>query len=367
MYDILSILLLLASGAVIIIVVTIYINPTSKLYPFPPVSHDVATQSAVITPTPPPILPTDTAIPTQKPSPSATPSPTISASLTTTQTVTPTSVIFAVIGDYGLAGKAEADVADLVNSWNPDFILTTGDNNYLEGSSKNIDANIGQYYADYIFPYFGYYRTSATENRFFPSLGNHDWRTKNAQPYIDYFTLPGRERYYSFSFGPASFFALDSDINEPDGTSASSLQAQWLQLSLAASESVWNIVYFHHAPYSSGMHGSTEWMQWPFERWGASAVIGGHDHLYERLSIGGIPFFVNGSGGKSLYYFREPLLDSAVRYSSDYGAMLVEASQTSLLFRFINRSGQTIDEYTITRASPTPLPEPTPTEVQLTP
>jgi len=35
------------------------------------------------------------------------------------------SVRFAVIGDYGLAGKEAADVANLVKSWNPDFIITT--------------------------------------------------------------------------------------------------------------------------------------------------------------------------------------------------------------------------------------------------
>ena len=32
---------------------------------------------------------------------------------------------FAVIGDYGSAGQAEADVSSLVKSWNPDFVITT--------------------------------------------------------------------------------------------------------------------------------------------------------------------------------------------------------------------------------------------------
>src|SRR5262245_17274080 len=58
---------------------------------------------------------------------------------------------FAVIGDYGSAGPVEADVAALVKSWNPDFIVTVGDNNYTSGSAATIDANIGQYYHDYIY------------------------------------------------------------------------------------------------------------------------------------------------------------------------------------------------------------------------
>ena len=45
------------------------------------------------------------------------------------------STVFAVIGDFGLAGEAEERVANLVKSWDPDFIITTGDNNYQSGVS----------------------------------------------------------------------------------------------------------------------------------------------------------------------------------------------------------------------------------------
>jgi len=56
-------------------------------------------------------------------------------------------VTFAAFGDYGSAGTNELAVANLVDSWNPDFIITTGDNSY---GSTAIDDNIGQYYSDYI-------------------------------------------------------------------------------------------------------------------------------------------------------------------------------------------------------------------------
>ena len=52
---------------------------------------------------------------------------------------------------------------------------------------------------------------------------------------------------------------------------------------LAASTAPWKIVYMHHPPYSSSQHGSTPGMQWPFENWGASLVLTGHDHTYERI------------------------------------------------------------------------------------
>ncbi len=39
------------------------------------------------------------------------------------------NVRLAMVGDYEIAGQPEADVANLVKSWNPDYVLTTGDNN----------------------------------------------------------------------------------------------------------------------------------------------------------------------------------------------------------------------------------------------
>ena len=118
------------------------------------------------------------------------------------------------------------------------------------------------------------------------------------------------------------------------------------------------IVSLHHAPYSSGDHGSNRDTQWcganrhlghvhlggkdvihytspachlsaekmrslvpptlptllwhsspcrPYEAWGADAVLAGHDHDYERLSNpagvagrDGFPYIVNGLGNRRL-------------------------------------------------------------------
>jgi tartrate-resistant acid phosphatase type 5 len=291
-----------------------------------------------------PTLPKSTDTPTPVP---ATPSPTQTPTPEPTPTPTPTPVLrFGVIGDYGDGGQGEADVAALVHSWAPDLIITVGDNNYPLGEAGTIDAHIGQYYQDFIFPYTGAYGPGAAENRFFPSLGNHDWYTAGAQPYFDYFSLPGNERYYDFMIEPVHFFALDSDENEPDGFRSNSVQAAWLQQELAGSTSPWNIVYFHHAPYTSGAyHGSTTWLRWPFAAWGAQAVLSGHEHSYERLLVDGIPYFVNGVGGGGRYDFLDILPESQFRYNADYGAMLVTATNMHLLFEFFNRTGQLIDQY----------------------
>jgi len=265
---------------------------------------------------------------------------------TSAQTVSnPDPIRFAVIGDYGKASQPEEDVSLLVKSWDPQFIVTLGDNNYSTGSAAEIDPNIGQYYHDYIYPYQGSYGAGAATNKFFPVLGNHDWETPNAQPYLDYFSLPGNERYYDFIQGPIHFFALDSDPREPDGTSASSTQALWLKNGLAASTSPWQIVLLHHAPYSSASHGSNVYMQWDYKGWGADAVLAGHDHTYERIVVDDLPYFVNGLGGYSIYPFYTPLAGSEVRYNNNYGAMLVTATETQINFQFWSRTPTKRDEY----------------------
>lgn len=300
-------------------------------------------------PTPRPTM-TETALPTVTASPTPAP-PTDTPE--STPTASPGPVIFAVIGDYGQAGTPEAEIAALVDSWQPQFVITTGDNNYPAGAFETIDENIGQYYADYISPYSGVYTSTKTidGNRFFPSLGNHDYRTQNAQAYLDYFALPGNERYYDVLWWPVHLFALNNNWEEPDGVRADSVQAQWLQEALANSTAPWKIVYMHVPPYSSGRHGSNPVSRWPYAEWGASAVLAGHDHTYERLEVDGLPYFVNGAGGyPALYSFNEVEPTSQLRFNEEYGAMRVEATETTIIFEFITSSGEMIDRFTVSAA-----------------
>jgi hypothetical protein len=249
----------------------------------------------------------------------------------------PDGIRFAVIGDYGEHGDSLASVVASIRSWRPDFIITVGDNNYVEGEAETLESNVGFYFGDYI-----------ETGRFFPSLGNHDWRSDINDAYLAYFDLPGNERYYTFTQGLVQFFVLDSDSHEPDGVASDSVQAQWLQGELAASTTPFQIVYFHHPPFSSGNHGSTLYMQWPFAEWGADAVIAGHDHSYERL-IGsdGLPYIVNGIGGKSIRGFPNEVSGSQVRFNCAYGAMLVDANATTMQFYFVTTDNLLVDEFDI--------------------
>ncbi len=266
---------------------------------------------------------------------------------------------FGIIGDFGLAGQPEADVASLIRSWNPSYVITTGDNNYPDGLATTIVQNIGQYYCAYIYnpdapPSQRCNTAGVYENKFFPVLGNHDWGITSctgimcSQPYRDYFMLPNNERYYDIRLGPVHFYFLDSDPHEPDGIISTSRQAQWLKNELQQSDEPWKIVVLHHAPYSSSTtHGSTVQLQWPYQQWGADIVLAGHDHTYERLLINGFPYIVNGLGGRSIYYGFNPIAGSQVRYNADFGALRLDATSNELLFRFYTRRNILIDSYTL--------------------
>lgn len=305
--------------------------------------------------------------------------PTATPTAVTTATSTPAaqSIHFGVVGDFGADTAAEGDVAAMLAGHNLDFMVTVGDNRY---GAITFDRAVGRYYCNYLTNVTsGTYCAGGNSavNAFFPALGNHDYDDGGGlAEYLNYFTLPGagiatsgtsgNERYYDMIKGPVHFFFLDSDAAIYDATDRAAQQA-WLQSRLAASTTRWQLVIFHHAAYSSSSHGSSTTMQWPYASWGADAVLTGHDHTYERIFQNGIPYFVNGLGGASIYPFASVVAGSQVRYNSDYGAMVVDADNSAMTFRFLNRANGEVDSYTITAAATaTPTPATTAT-LTLTP
>ncbi len=263
---------------------------------------------------------------------------------------------FAVLGDFGTNNEDERDVADMINSWDVDFIISTGDNYYRAALGKGgnglnqLDNSVGKYYCPFQFetgvPDSGVVncppeQQSSEGNRFFPTIGNHD-RTDMSNgitDYLNYFTLPGsgfdnssgNERYYDFVQGPVHFFAIDSDTARRDDADMAA-QKTWLEDGLARSTTPWQVVYFHQSAYSSSDHGSDPLLQWPFAEWGADMVFQGHDHVYERILVDGIVYFVTGNGGRYLYEFDTVIGGSMVRHNGGFGAMLVTATDTAVSF-----------------------------------
>lgn len=262
------------------------------------------------------------------------------------------TVIFAEIGDFGWFGKPEMSVSRLVKSWNPDFIISAGDNNYSDGEFNTLEYNISYFYGDYIYNYDApsEYRCNGLAfrdriNRFFPTPGNHDSYNKNyLMPYYNYFTLPGNEKYYRFDWGPASFFSINTVEKNLDE------QKSWLENELRGSEKPFKIVFLHHPPYSSGSHGDQPFIQWDFDN--ADVVFAAHDHIYQRIikknSTSDPVYIVNGLGGKALGNCVNPHDPSEFLeycFGSDYGAVkgTITAERLELAFYSISSPDIPID------------------------
>lgn len=264
-------------------------------------------------------------------------------------------VRFGVIGDWGADTAAVTRVTDLIDSWSPSFVVTTGDNRYGRAS---YDAVVGKRFCRFLKDVRSGPSCTGGQSRwlrFFPSIGNHEYSDGGGiREYLDYFSLPGNERYYDVVRGPVHLFVLNSDRHEPDGVGVDSRQARWLRDRMRSSTAPFQVVVFHHAAYSSSSHGPSTWMRWPFAEWGADLVLSGHDHVYERIVRDGLTYVVNGAGGYSTYG-RGPRDPGSVTFSNaGAGAMLVDATADRLDVRFVAVDGRFSDRFTIRRAETQP-------------
>ncbi|HEY9844784.1 MAG TPA: metallophosphoesterase, partial [Candidatus Caenarcaniphilales bacterium] len=127
-------------------------------------------------------------------------------------------------------------------------------------------------------------------------LGNHDIRTANGNPQINYPGFNMQGRYYTFRRGLVQFFALDTNVNADWKT-----QLTWLEQELKRSEVPWKIVFGHHPLYSSGHYGVSHELVRNltplFQKYQVQLYLNGHDHDYERTRpINGTTYLTCGAG-----------------------------------------------------------------------
>ncbi len=278
--------------------------------------------------------------------------------------------VVAVIGDFGdtVPIGEEPDtlqVADMIKSWQPEFILTVGDNDYSDGMYANevgaarftgLELGVGQYFHEYIGSYKGTSGNGSDTNRFFPIPGDHDYGddcdNPRLGPYLDYFTLPvGQvdETYYEYRSGPVHIFAIDSiqDCHQDSGAKMNAQKA-WLQNAAQISDAKFKVVLVHNPPYSSGArHGSFEPVQWGYAAWGIDVVISGDDHVYERIERDGVRYLVNGLGGVDIHpKFVSPLVDGSIaRYNKKYGAVRFDVYESKLVVSFVSIDDVVRDQF----------------------
>jgi hypothetical protein len=255
-------------------------------------------------------------------------------------------------GDIATNTTHAAETAALIDSVNPDFVLTMGDNTYDDGS-------IAQY-AAYWQPTWGRFKAISR-----PAPGNHDHHTDLAG-YCDFFGSDAvgcqnhesyPQAYYSYDIGAWHFIALDSgDVVNP--LAAGTAERAWLTADLAAHAGTkCTAVYWHHPLYSSSGDGDNlgmrdVWLELLANH--VDVVLNGHSHDYERFGpqdgnatldvANGIPQFVVGTGGATLGGFAVIKPNSFARAEGVYGVLKLKLKATSLEFAFMAANNATFTD-----------------------
>lgn len=256
-------------------------------------------------------------------------------------------VTFIVFGDSGTGSSEQKQLAALMEVYQPNFIIHTGDLAYPIGSFENIKSNVLQVYSKLL-----------GKSAFYPVLGNHDYLTQKGKPFLDSFDLPGNERYYSFKIGEVLFVALDS--NDPLEANPNQM-IPWLEKLLSKNEAKFKVVYFHRPPYSSGaVHGSDKRVQEKlvpiFEKYQVDLVLSGHEHNYQhtckilqgKCNEKGIVYIVTGGGGAPLYSLGKEQWFSKVQKST-YHFILGKLEGCQINLKAIDISDKVFDSYNLNK------------------
>jgi len=219
---------------------------------------------------------------------------------------TPEPMRIWVLGDSGTGNANAMAVRDAYTNFTgatpTDLWLMLGDNAYPDGTD-----------AEYQTALFDIYPEMLRSSVLWSTLGNHDGQSADSStltgPYYDIFDLPnagqagglasGTEAYYSFDWGNVHFVVLDSHdtyrlVGGPMMT--------WLAADLAATTQDWVVAFWHHPPYSKGIHDSDLESQLAEMRenalpilddFGVDLTLTGHSHDYERS------FLIEGHYGDS--------------------------------------------------------------------
>lgn len=273
-----------------------------------------------------------------------------------------TPIRFLVIGDMGAGTDEQIEVREamLAVGMDAQLLITTGDNAYSDGDRDELHERV-----------FVVYQELMARMPVYPTPGNHDYKTAEAQPYLDSFFLPedawrpqDAERYYTADFGPLHFIALDTETPAWQATtSADDDQTDWLAGHAVVTERPWSVAGFHqpakagHPDRSPHLVALIQWVP-ILEAAGVPLVLQGHDHYYQRFQptsaqttvpdADGIHYIVSGGGGRGLYEMdlEEPFLEVA---EQRHHFLLGEADGCTLTMQAIDKTGAVFDTLRLDR------------------
>ncbi|WP_175497608.1 metallophosphoesterase family protein [Roseivivax halotolerans] len=193
---------------------------------------------------------------------------------------------------------SSVETARLAEAYTDAAFLALGDLVYRSGTNAEFD----QCYD----PVWGKLRY-----RTFPAPGNHEYRTHRADGYFDYWKgQAGQDRtgYYALHRGAWLILSLNSEVPADPASD----QGRWLAKTLEEASERCILAFYHKPAHSIKSRGGSEAAIALFralQQAGATLVLNGHNHFYERTApldaegrrdnhAGTIEFTV-GTGGKT--------------------------------------------------------------------
>lgn len=240
-------------------------------------------------------------------------------------------------------------IAQRVWAERPNFIINAGD--LVDMGSKKTD------WTEHFFPY-GHIVMSRVP--MYTVLGNHE---QDDQFYYDYMVNPAPEYCYTFRYGNAQFFMIDTNRDVSEGSE----QYDWLEWELAKSDAVWKFVVHHHPPYSSeeNDHGDTyigastyqthaRNLVPLYEAYGVDFCLFGHTHVYERTwpifqnainQKNGVVYINSGGAGGGLEDFDPARSWFSMHLKNDHHYCTFAVYDHTLIFRAIDHEGRLFDTF----------------------
>lgn len=188
-------------------------------------------------------------------------------------------------GENGRFARLTADVA--AQQPDIDFVLSTGDLPWND--------HAGDWWS-----FFDKGRALFASKVVMPAQGNHDTPTVDSHPdhrsFYRYFDLPetsDQRAHYRFVFGPAEFYAMNSE--RPSELGRNGAQYRWISNHLAQrrtrlagnSSSKWTFAYWHIPPFNAGERHYGQQYQFRDVSTLFDGVLdwhfGGHEHVYQRM------------------------------------------------------------------------------------
>ncbi len=194
----------------------------------------------------------------------------------------------------------------------------------------------------------------------FAILGNHDQDDAN---YYRYICNPEPEHRYTFVYGNAQFFMIDTKRSVEPGSD----QHQWLERELEKSKATWKFAVHHFAPYSSDEndYGDT-WKEQSargdlslrplvhlYEKYGLDICFFGHIHDYERtwpIRDGkidpnrGVVYVQMGGSGGGLENYAPTRSWFTAKVHRDHHFLIVNVSGKTLQLQAIDQNGVLFDQ-----------------------